>query len=181
MVRELPLPKELESAAVVRFQDCDPYGHLNNARYIDYFMNARTDQVAEVYGFNIFEYGRLNNQAWVVSKSQIAYLAPAHLMEEVIIRTRLIHLGSHQIVIEGIMFDVERNRPKAISWVEFTFVSLATGRPASHPEDILSFFGQVLVNDGYMENGFNERVKAVKGQFRRRPVLATAGLQPVLS
>lgn len=42
-------PKELESIAVARFQDCDPFSHLNNARYIDYFLNAREDQLALFY------------------------------------------------------------------------------------------------------------------------------------
>lgn len=30
-------PKETESRVVVRFQDCDPLQHLNNAKYFDYF------------------------------------------------------------------------------------------------------------------------------------------------
>ncbi len=34
--------KEPETQIVIRFQDCDPFGHLNNARYIDYFVNARS-------------------------------------------------------------------------------------------------------------------------------------------
>jgi acyl-CoA thioester hydrolase len=36
MINAPILSKELESTAVIRFQDCDPFGHLNNARYIDY-------------------------------------------------------------------------------------------------------------------------------------------------
>ena len=31
------LKKELESEAFIAFGDCDPFRHLNNARYIDYF------------------------------------------------------------------------------------------------------------------------------------------------
>ena len=38
-------PGILSSTAIIRFQDCDPYSHLNNGRYLDYFMNAREDQV----------------------------------------------------------------------------------------------------------------------------------------
>ena len=30
--------KTPESTRIVRFQDCDPYGHLNNAKYIDYLL-----------------------------------------------------------------------------------------------------------------------------------------------
>ena len=44
----------LSSTAVIRFQDCDPYAHLNNGRYLDYFMNAREDQLLKMYGFNIY-------------------------------------------------------------------------------------------------------------------------------
>lgn len=31
-------PKETESRVVIRFQDCDPLQHLNNAKYFDYFL-----------------------------------------------------------------------------------------------------------------------------------------------
>jgi len=36
--------KILQSTYQVRFQDSDPFRHLNNARYLDYFVNAREDQ-----------------------------------------------------------------------------------------------------------------------------------------
>jgi len=71
------LPKELESIAYVRFQDCDPFQHLNNARYIDYFLNAREDQLIKFYDFSIFQYTKEANAGWVVTKTQIAYLYPA--------------------------------------------------------------------------------------------------------
>jgi acyl-CoA thioester hydrolase len=35
------LEKVPESEALIRFPDCDPFNHLNNSRYIDYFINAR--------------------------------------------------------------------------------------------------------------------------------------------
>ena len=34
------MEKVLKSRAKVRFQDCDPFNHLNNARYIDYFLKV---------------------------------------------------------------------------------------------------------------------------------------------
>ena len=33
---------------MTRFSDCDPFGHLNNARYIDYFINAREDHLRRI-------------------------------------------------------------------------------------------------------------------------------------
>jgi acyl-CoA thioester hydrolase len=48
-------PKETESRVVIRFQDCDPLRHLNNAKYFDYFFNAREDQVPKLYGLEIID------------------------------------------------------------------------------------------------------------------------------
>ena len=81
--------KEPESTIIIHFQDCDPFGHLNNARYIDYFMNARQDHIAEHYGIQIVEPGR--RESWVVSKSKIAFAAPASLGEKVTVFASTAH------------------------------------------------------------------------------------------
>ena len=43
------MTKILESKIRVRFQDCDPFNHLNNSSYIDYFFDAREDQLHNRY------------------------------------------------------------------------------------------------------------------------------------
>lgn len=68
--------KEPMSDVVIRFQDCDPFGHLNNARYIDYFINAREDHLSEHYDFDIYERQKQSNSNWVVAKTKIAYIFP---------------------------------------------------------------------------------------------------------
>lgn len=165
------LPKILESTAVVRFQDCDPFGHLNNARYVDYFMNARTDQLQAQYDFNIFAVGQEIGSNWVVSKTEIAFLLPAMLMETVRIQTRLIWATQRKLVVEGIMFDESGRQIKSVAWVEFTFVNLANGRPASHTEELMQLFHAVQVNDIYENATFDERVaqlRQVQRQKRRK-------------
>jgi acyl-CoA thioester hydrolase len=168
-ISSAPLLKELESAALVRFQDCDPFGHLNNARYIDYFMNARQDQLARDYGFDLFALSKQTNEGWVVTKTQIAYLSPALLMEEVLIQTRLIHMSESALVVEGLMLNREAAHLKAVTWIEFAFVSLLTGKRSTHSEDFMGTFGAVVVEGIYGQHGFNSRVDALKRQFRRAP------------
>ena len=162
------LPKELQSTTTVRFQDCDPFQHLNNARYLDYFLNAREDQLANVYGFNIFEHTQTENQAWVVTRTHIAYLTPARVMEQIVIQTRLIQMSETLIVVEGVMFDSELKRPKAVVWMEFAYVSLLTGRPAKHSEDLMQLFAQVVVENVYEADGFNARAETIKRQYRKQ-------------
>jgi YbgC/YbaW family acyl-CoA thioester hydrolase len=173
---ETRLPKELQSTAVIRFQDCDPFQHLNNARYLDYFLNARDDQLRQYYDFSIFGHTNETKQGWVVSKTQIAYVFPAALMEEVVIKTRLIHMSETTITIEGIMLDKEQKRPKAFVWMEFTYISIVTGRTINHSDDLTQFFRSVVDGDSYQPDGFNQRVEQVKREFRKRPVESPIGV-----
>jgi len=158
------LIKEPESLAVIRFQDCDPFGHLNNARYIDYFMNARMDHLAEHYGLSLIQEGR--NESWVVSKSQIAFVSPARMAERVRIRTRLINFAECNLVVEGLMLSEDAQRLKAALWIEFTYVSLASGRPVKHTDDLVALFRDVVIQGAYHE-GFDQRVTTLRSEFRR--------------
>lgn len=168
MVSNKALPKVLESTAVVRFQDCDPFGHLNNARYVDYFMNARTDQLQAQYDFNIFAVGQEIGSNWVVSKTEIAFLLPAMLMETVRIQTQLILATERKLVVEGIMFDESGRQIKSVAWVEFTFVNLANGRPASHTNELMELFNAVQVNQIFKNATFDERIAKLRQEQRQK-------------
>ena len=160
--------KEPESFALIRFQDCDPFGHLNNARYLDYFLNARQDQIAQHYNLRTYEPDKAREGSWVVRKTQIAYLKPARVMEEVLIRTRLIHFNATSLVVEGLMFDKNGRHLKAIIWFEFVYISLATGKPLDHPDELMHLFQSVVIADDFEPNGFNRQVEIARRQHRSR-------------
>jgi len=50
------MEKILKTKRKIRFQDCNPFNHLNNSKYLEYFINAREDQIAEQYDLDIFNY-----------------------------------------------------------------------------------------------------------------------------
>ena len=70
--------KRPESRVLIRFPDCDPFNHLNNSRYLDYFINAREDHLYLHYQFNPYEYAKEKLLAWVVTQNQISYLRSCH-------------------------------------------------------------------------------------------------------
>lgn len=156
------LVREPESTAMIRFQDCDPFGHLNNARYIDYFMNARTDQIAEYYGLQLLQEG--GSKSWVVNKSQIAYFIPARMMESVRIRTRVLHASEHSLTVEGLMLNEKASHLKALLWIEFTYVDLNTGRPSQHPDELMQLLRAIRI--GNFEQGFEARSNQLRAQIR---------------
>lgn len=75
------LNKEPITDVAIRFQDCDPFGHLNNARYIDYFINVREDHLAEEYNLDIYERQKYFHTNWVVSNTKNAYISPVFSRE----------------------------------------------------------------------------------------------------
>jgi len=160
------LPKELESEVIARFQDCDPFGHLNNARYMDYFINAREDHLIHFYNLNIYKHADQAKAAWVISKTQISYLRPVQVMEKVRIRTRVMHYSENSIVVEGLMLDSEGTRLKSMLWVEFAYVSLSSGRPMKHTPELMDLLRNIAFSDSYNPDGFNQRVEVVRVEVK---------------
>jgi acyl-CoA thioester hydrolase len=153
----------------VRFQDCDPFGHLNNARYIDYFMNAREDHLRDAYGFYLFDHSQQHNESWVVTKSQIAYLFPARVAEVVTITTRLINHSEQALTVEGVMLDKDGGRVKAVLWFDLAYISLASGRPVRHTPPLMEMFHTLRDRAvEYVVSGFDERVEALKQFYRQQ-------------
>lgn len=155
------IQKEPESLVTVRFHDCDPFGHLNNTKHIEYFITAREDHLKDFYGFDIYERSNQTNENWYITKTQIVYFAPAMLMEHVRIKTRLINFSSISILIEGIMTDESAAQIKSIAWIEFRYVNLTANRLARHPAELLSFLESIRFNAEGIDS-FDKRTQIIK-------------------
>ena len=153
--------KVWESKSLIRFPDCDPFNHLNNARYIDYFINAREDQIMANLHFNIYQYAAQNGFGWVVSKNQIAYLKPAYLMETVVIESALLKLGEKAVQVEMRMWNEKKDKLKAVLWSEFVFINMKTAKPADHPQELMDIF-RPFENPLANAVTFDERVDALR-------------------
>lgn len=150
--------KPLRSHATIRFQDCDPYGHLNNGRYLDYFMNAREDQVMNAYEFDIYHYSQTKGLGWVVTQNHIAYLRPALLMEKIAIESQILVSKPKFIQLEMRMFDQE-NRLKSLLWVQFVHVDIRQSKSVAHSDQLQAVFDKVCLPVD--EHDFNERLKVL--------------------
>ena len=148
----------LKTFYTVRFSDCDPMGHLNNARYIDYMLNAREDHLKQAYQINLVEYHK-QGIAWVVRRHDIQYVRPAFYNEVVCIESRLIELSESHVLVEMLMFDEQQTTLKAILWTNFTSVDVKTGRRKEHPAAFMEFASGVKVDDVNIPAGVTERIK----------------------
>jgi acyl-CoA thioester hydrolase len=152
-----------ESRTLIRFPDCDPFNHLNNARYIDYFINAREDHIMAHMNFNIYHFAMQQGLGWVVSKNQIVYLKPAFLMETVVIDSTILRLGEKDLLVEMKMWNEDRQKLKSILWSNFVHINMKTQKPQSHSQELLDTF-RPFENPLPQMVSFDERIE----QWRNR-------------
>lgn len=150
----------LETKTKVRFQDCDPFNHLNNAKYLDYFMNAREDQLLEYYSIDIFKMAKTELKSWVVTSNQIAYLKPAFTMENIAIESQLIHYTDKSLKVEMRMYNESKSELKSLYWVSFVHFDLTTQRPTVHSEQLMQLF-ETVITDVNTHN-FDERMISIR-------------------
>jgi thioesterase-3 len=142
---ETKFEKTPTSKKVIQFQDCDPYGHLNNGRYFDYFLNAREDHLANFYDLDIFHIAREKGVAWFVGKHEIVYRKPAGLREEILISSEVINVADKSLIVEFIMYDKDKSHIKAVLRSTFVHLDLKTMKAKAHDEELSTLLQNVLV------------------------------------
>ena len=151
------MEKILESNYCIRFNDCDPFSHLNNSRYLDYFLNAREDHLKTYYQLDLADFAK-KGIGWVVTTHEIQYLRPARYNENICIQSALIEMGSSHLVVEMLMQDAEKTSLKAILWTTFTCINVKTGKREDHPTDFMDFAAKVLQSEIEFETGIKGRL-----------------------
>jgi acyl-CoA thioester hydrolase len=150
-----------ESKMKIRFHDCDPFNHLNNSKYIDYLVTARTDQLLDHYNVDIYKLAREKSIGWVTAQTQISYIVPAFPEEEVTIQTQLIDFKEKSLLFEALMWDSNKTVLKAVMWTKLVHFNLQTQKSQSHSETLMQLFAEV-VNPIVADAGFEKRVAGLR-------------------
>lgn len=121
---------------IVYPDDCDAFGHLNQAAFLRVFERARWDILARGPGMDVFE----RTGTWpAVRKTVIDYLAPAFPGDRLRVQHSLVHLGHTS-------FTMRQTARRAlddtlIATAEFVFVCIdRQGRPVPVPPEVGDFF-----------------------------------------
>ena len=158
------LEKILKSKAIIRFQDCDPFNHLNNAAYLNYFTNAREDQIKNNYGIDIYAMAKESGISWVVGSNQIAYINPAFLMEDIVIESQLLNYNSTSLFVELKMWNKDKTKIKAVMWSNFVHFNLLKQKRENHSNQIMKLFKEV--HNPVDTTSFEKRVDFFKKKYR---------------
>ena len=116
----------------VRFSDVDVYGHVNNVKYFEYFMEARILFTARLWK-GLTEEGMPVRM--VTARTDVDYKLPILFRQEPYDAwSWLTHVGERSMVIASEICDGDRLLARAR--VAMVFVDPATSRPAAPPSDV---------------------------------------------
>src|SRR5436190_12201543 len=74
----------------VRFSDIDAFGHVNNAKYLTYYEQARVRYFNDIVDWT-YDWSK---EGIILAKADIDFIKPIHFHDEIIIFTRCSRLGN---------------------------------------------------------------------------------------
>lgn len=157
---------EIASTTKVRFGDCDPIGHLNNVKYLEYMLNAREDHVENFYGFTYEQYLKKTGCTWITIQNEIAYLKEVKANVKVQITSKTIHISDRLDKVELLMKSEDGSTIHAVLWITVIYFNLKTRKSEIQPQEIQDLFKKTLVE--LDQNTFESRVQFLrKGNNRK--------------
>lgn len=157
---------EIASTTKVRFGDCDPIGHLNNVKYLEYMLNAREDHVENFYGFTYEQYLKKTGCTWITIQNEIAYLKEVKANVKVKITSKTIQISDRLDKVELLMKSEDGSTIHAVLWITVIYFNLKTRKSEIQPQEIQDLFKKTLVE--LDQNTFESRVQFLrKGNNRK--------------
>ena len=112
----------------VRGYHCDSYGHVNNARYLEFLEEARWQFLED--GLDL-AFWRDRGLGFVVASVNINYRRPGLVGAILEIQSQMKHLGGKSGIIHQDVIDSGTGKVVADADVTFVVLNLETGKP--HP------------------------------------------------
>ena len=128
---------------VVYPDDCDAFGHLNQASFLRLFERARWDVLSRGPGMDVF----MRHDAWpAVRKTVIDYLAPAFPGDVLRIHQALLHHGRTSFTTRQTARRVDGT---LLATADFVFVCIdREGRPVPVPPEVARVPERYLHEEG---------------------------------
>ena len=112
--------------AQLRWSDVDQFGHVNNSVYFQLFDMCKTKYVLEVVGQDA-----LKQTAIVVASIKADFLAPIFYPDEIVIQSKITHMGNKSFVIRQRAVNIRTKEVKCEGYT--TMVTYDMDRNCSIP------------------------------------------------
>jgi acyl-CoA thioester hydrolase len=116
----------------IRYADLDPQGHVNNAKYLTYFEQAR---LAYLIHLGLFRPDQSFLEIGVIlAEVRVTFKAPTHFGQRVQIGVRTTRLGNKSMEMECALLDCEDGRLLAVGTTVLVAYNYLAGHSIPLPE-----------------------------------------------
>jgi acyl-CoA thioester hydrolase len=132
------LPHTYTTSFVVRHDECDAYGHVNNAMYLRYMQESAFRASADA-GFDSRAYAE-RSLVWLIRETTINYRQPSTALDELEIETWI--EGVRRVLARRVYRIRKKNTQGAIAdgHSDWVLLDRSTRQPVSIPTDLLQAF-----------------------------------------
>lgn len=120
----------------VRPDDIDMNNHVHNAKYLDYVLTARYEQMINNYNMSMQEFIEKGFN-WVVSAVHIDWKRALNLNDIAVVKTQMDSISGAQCRVNFWIENKETRKLVSDGYFIYTMVSIKSGRPARITEDII--------------------------------------------
>ncbi len=100
-----------KSTTEIRFSDIDAFGHVNNAKYLTYFEQARMAYFRDIVGYD-YDWSKVGT---ILAKTIVDFIEPIHLRDQIFIYTRCSRLGSKSFDLQYKIIKIENEKEVLVS------------------------------------------------------------------
>ena len=116
----------------VRYGDLDPQGHVNNAKHLTYFEQARVAYMIELGLFTKDQ--SFMKTGVIVADVHITYLAPVYFGQNVKVGVRTAKIGNKSMTWEQNIVDADTNKELSKGELVIVTYDYETGKTISIPQ-----------------------------------------------
>lgn len=122
-----------ETEMAVRPDDIDMFQHVHSAKYIDYVLAARYDQMERCYGNPMQEYLE-KGLGWVVNSCTVNFKRALKLGDKMLTRTQLESVHTTGVRVNFSIVNKATNKVCCDGHFDYTLIELNSGRAQTIPQ-----------------------------------------------
>lgn len=127
---------EYHSLVQVRPDDIDLFGHVHSAKYLDYFLAARFEQMSKFYHCGMDEF-LAKGLGWFLQDFTISYKRPLKLGDVAMVYTNIVELAKNGSIVAFRIVNEKTQKLVATGKGQFALVDIQSSRSIPIPDWVI--------------------------------------------
>jgi acyl-CoA thioester hydrolase len=132
------MPRLYTTTFPVRYYECDPYGHVNNANYLRYATEAALQASADA-GYGWDKYNELGT-VWLIREASVEYMRPAQRGDTLVVKTWVSDFRRVRSRREVEISLADSGELCAKIYLDWVYLEARSQKPVRIPSDLIGAF-----------------------------------------